>query len=239
MKHAIQSSLISALLLGATSVSPVPARAGDHPKIDLKKGWRRLFNGKDLTGWETRDTAGKKVPDDTWAVEDGAITRKGKAYLWSTEEYGDFILDLEFKVSPRANSGIILRYEPDPTLNRYWWHGLLEIQILDCHGKAEADKHDCGALYDMIAPSKNTMRRAGQWNRMTITAHGSRVAVVLNDEKIVDCDLDDWSEAEKNPDGTPNKYRKPMKDLRRRGHILLQDHPGSIWFRNLYLKPLE
>lgn len=239
MKHGTRSLSILALLLSLTAAPPVRAQADGHPKIDLEKGWRQLFNGKDLAGWETRDTDGKKVPDDTWVVEDGTITRKGNAYLWSAEDYGDFILDLEFKVSPRTNSGIILRHEPDPTAKRYWWNGLLEVQLLDCHGKAVPDKHDCGALYDMVAPCKNTMHKPGEWNRMTITAQKSRVAVVLNDKKIVDVDLDNWSEAEKNPDGTPNKYRKPMKDLRRRGHILLQDHPGAIWFRNLYLKPLD
>lgn len=239
MKHAVQSSLILALLLGITATSPVRTEAGGHPKIDVKKGWRQLFNGEDLTGWETRDSDGKRVPEDTWAIEDGTVTRKGKAYLWSADEFGDFILDLEFKVGARTNSGIILRHKPDATAKRYWSNGLLEIQILDSHGKAQPDKHDCGALYDMIAPSNNTMRKPGEWNRITITAKGSRVAVVLNEEKIIDIDLDDWPEAKKNPDGTPNKYLKPMKDLRRRGHILLQDHPGAIWFRNLYLKALD
>lgn len=83
------------------------------------------------------------------------------------------------------------------------------------------------------------MRKAGQWNRITITAKGSKVTVVMNGEKIVGVDLDDWNEAGKNPDGTPNKYHKPMKDLQRRGHVLLQDHPGSIWFRNIFVKPLD
>ena len=56
---------------------------------------------------------------------------------------------------------------------------------------------------------------------------------LFNGAKIIDADLDDWTEANQNPDGTPNKYHKPMRDLRRTGHILLQDHPGSIWFRNV------
>lgn len=215
------------------------ARAGEHPEIDLEKGWQRLFNGKDLTGWETRDADGRKLPADTWAVEDGALTRKGHAYLWSADQFGDFILDMEFKVSEGTNSGIILRHKADPSLKRYWWNGLLEVQILDSYGKAQPDKHDCGALYDMIAPSKNTMKKAGEWDRITITAKGSKVVVVMNGERIIDVDLDDWPEAGKNPDGTPNKYHKPMKDLRRKGHILLQDHPGSIWFRNIFTKRLD
>ena len=225
--------------IGLTGMTRREARADGHPDIDLKKGWQQLFNGKDLSGWETRDSEGREAPADTWAVEDGTLTRKDHAYLWSTEQFGDFILDMEFKVSPDTNSGIIVRHKPDPGVKRYWWNGLLEVQVLDCHGKAVPDKHDCGALYDMIAPSKNTMNKAGEWNRITITAKGSKVAVVLNGEKIIDVDLDDWAEAGKNPDGTPNKYHKPMKDLGRKGHVLLQDHPGSIWFRNVFIKRLD
>ena len=239
MERGSQRLLILLALVVLMGAGLVVARAGEHPKIDLNKGWQKLFNGKDLTGWEPRDANGRKLPADTWVVEDGTLTRKGHAYLWSTDQFGDFILDMEFKVSPGTNSGIIVRHKADPSMKRYWWNGLLEVQILDSYGKAQPDKHDCGALYDMIAPSKNTMKKAGEWNRITITAKGSKVAVVMNGEKIIDVDLDDWPQAGKNPDGTPNKYHKAMKDLSRQGHVLLQDHPGSIWFRNIYVRPLD
>jgi hypothetical protein len=215
------------------------ARADEHPAVDLHKGWQSLFNGKDLTGWDTRGKGGEAGPSDAWAVENGTLTRKGHAYLRTVEQFGDFILDLEFKVGPGTNSGILLRHNPEYSAGvpQYWWNGLLEIQILDCYGKAVPDKHDCGALYDMVAPGKNTMKKPGEWNRVTITAVGSSLRVVMNGRKIIDVDLDDWTEAGKNPDGTPNKYHQPMKDLPRRGYILLQDHPGSIGFRNIYIKP--
>ncbi len=61
MKHGTRSLSILALLLSLTAAPPVRAQADGHPKIDLEKGWRQLFNGKDLAGWETRDTDGKKV----------------------------------------------------------------------------------------------------------------------------------------------------------------------------------
>ncbi len=224
-----------------TALIGLPAMADQHPEIDPDQGWRSLFNGKDLTGWETRDTNGRKAPADTWIVEDGAIARKGGAYLWSAERYGDFVLDLEFKVAPRTNSGIILRHLPEYMApgQSYWWNGLLEIQILDSYGRAEPSMHDCGSLYDMVAPANNVVKKPGEWNRITVTAQGSKIVVVMNGQKIIDADLDEWTEANRNPDGTRNKYHKPMKELPREGFILFQDHGRPVWFRNIYVKRLE
>ena len=205
------------------------------------RGWVKLFDGTDLAHWQSRLSNGKPAAKDAWAIEDGTLTRKGRAYLWSVEKYGDFILDLELKVGADANSGILLRHNPEYAGGspRYWWNGLLEIQILDSYGKATPDKHDCGALYDMLAPSKNTMKKAGEWNRLTITAQGSRIEVVMNGSQVLDADLADWTQAGKNPDGTPNKYHQPMCKLTGPGHIILQEHPGEIWFRNIAVKPLK
>ena len=203
-----------------------------HPKIDQNNGWKPLFNGKDLSGWA--------CPEGSWAVENGVVARQGGGFLTLVDKYGDFILDLEFKLAPKANSGIILRHIPQPESDKaYWWDGLLEVQLLDSHGKATPDKHDCGAIYDMVAPSVNAVKPAGQWNRVTTVADGSRILVILNGKKIIDLDLDNWTEVGKNPDGSPNKYHKAMKDMPRRGHILLQDHGAAVWFRNVFIKPLE
>ena len=230
-------------------VAPLCALASEHPNINVQRGWTCLFNGKDLAGWHCVTSDNDPVEPDAWAVEDGAVTRKKKGYLRSDKQYGDFILDLQFKVGPpdkkghRTNSGILFRHRPDPELKRqkkrYWHNGLLELQIFDSHDM-EPDKHVCGALYDMIAPSCNPMKKPGEWNRITITADGPAITVILNGEKIIDCSLDDWPEANKNPDGTPNKYNKPMKDLAHKsGYIWLQDHPGEVWFRKIFVKSLD
>jgi hypothetical protein len=206
--------------------------AGEHPTIDVNNGWKPLFNGKDLTGWEM-------ARPGSWAVEEGILTRKGGADLWTAEQFGDFVLDLEFKVAEGSNSGVCLRVQRDPDIQPWWRDGALEIQILDSGGKPVPALQDCGALYDLAAPTKSMMRGRGEWNRLTLTAKGSRVTVVMNGEKIVDADLDRWTEAHKNPDGTPNKYAKPMKDAPRSGYIFLQEHGNPVWFRNIYIKPLN
>ena len=112
-----------------------------------------------------------------------------------------------------------------------------EIQIFDSAGRAPG-KHSCGALYDAVAPSVEASKPAGEWNHIEITADGGRVKVALNGTDVVDADLDRWTEAGKNPDGSKNKFKKALKDFPRRGYVGLQDHNSPVWFRNIKLKPL-
>lgn len=187
-----------------------------------------MFNGKDLSGWTTNVT-------NTWVVVDGVVTWKAAAVdLWTVDQFGDFELELEFKCSPGCNSGVFIR-TADPKDNVQTG---LEIQIWDSSGVAKLEKHQGAALYDAQAASVNAEKRPGEWNRMTITAKGSRVRVVVNGQLVNDIDLDRWTEAGKNPDGSANKYKKPLKDFPRRGHVGLQDHHKAVWFRNVRIREL-
>jgi hypothetical protein len=154
--------------------------------------------------------------------------------MYTKEKFSDFVLRCEFKVSKGCNSGIFIRMaDPnDPVQTGF------EIQVFDSHGKEKPGKHDCGALYDALAPSKNATKPAGEWNRMEVAAKGSTLQVVLNGERVIDADLDHWTEAGKNPDGSPNKYRKALKDFPREGHIGLQDHNHDVWYRNITVQRL-
>jgi hypothetical protein len=192
--------------------------------VAAEYGWKELFNGKDLTGW-----VGKG-----WIVEDGAIARKAGGMLYSAEQYGDFVLDLEFKISKGGNSGVFVRTGDmkDPVQTGF------EIQVFDSVGKTKLGKHDCGALYDALAPAKNVQKPLDQWNRMVITCKGNRITVEMNGEQILDADLDKWTESRKNPDGSPNKFNTPLKDFPRKGYIGLQDHGSPVWYRNIKVKAL-
>jgi hypothetical protein len=203
-----------------------------HPKIDPAKGWKKLLAGGDLAAWKTFPR---------WGVGRGGVLGHQRADIWTADQYGDFILDLEFKVLPASNSGVGIRVPTPPSKKDRCWYrdGALEIQILGPKGHKGSEKGVCCAMYDLVAPSKNMQKKPGQWNRYTITAKGSKIKVIFNGKKVIDMDLDDWTEARKNPDGTPNKYRKAMKDFPRRGHILLQDHGDPVWFRNVYIKKLD
>jgi hypothetical protein len=211
-------------LIGCASGAP----AGD--------GFATLFDGKDLSKWTAAAGNG-------WSVEDGVIALKqredGKEhngdYLWTKEQYGDFVLELEFKVPEKANSGVFFRTSDlkDPVYTGF------EVQVANSFGRADLSRTGtAGAVYDCQAPSRNAVRAPGEWNQLRLTCKGSKVQVVLNGDPVVDMDLDRWTEAQKNPDGTKNKFPRAMKDFARRGYIGLQDHGRPVWYRNIRIKPL-
>ena len=190
-------------------------------------GWITLFDGKSLDAW--------MFPKGSWAVEDGVLARKGGGNIWTKPSFGDFVLDLEFKVTKGTNSGIFLR---SPKGEENWLQGSIEIQILDSFGDRKPNRQDCGAIFDCLAPSVAAEKPIGEWNHMTITFKGHGLKVVLNSKAIIDADLAKWTEAHKNPDGTPNKFDTPYKDMPKVGHIGLQDHGSAVWYRHIKIKPL-
>jgi hypothetical protein len=184
----------------------------------------REIIGKDsVPGWQIRN-----APADSWAAKDGVLSCTSTGGLWggwigSTTEYTDLMLELEFKVSPGANSGVYLRTPKTGHPSAV----ALEIQILDDY--AEKNKtlkpaQFCGSIYKVVAPSKRVSRPAGEWNRMRITAIRDRIVVELNGEKIVDADAKSCPELAK---------RSP------RGFVGFQDHHSLVWFRNVRLTDLS
>jgi type 1 glutamine amidotransferase len=205
----------------AVDAAPLPATAAQ-----TQPAWITLFNGQDLAGWTCKPGA--------WAAEDGALARKGGSDIWTEQQFGDFILDLEFKIDKETNSGVFFR---TADINDCVQTGI-EMQVLDSYGKPEADKHDCGAIYDCLAPSKNAVKPPGEWNTLHLVCRGPRIQIVLNGARIIDMNLDDWKEAGQNPDGSPNKFRTAYKDMPRAGYIGFQDHGKGVWYRNIRIRPL-
>jgi sugar phosphate isomerase/epimerase len=196
----------------------------------------RPFGWKDLLA---KDLANCTFKPGSWAVEDHVLTRKGtkksRGDIWTKQTYGDFILDLEFKLAEKTNSGIFFR---TADINDLVQTGI-EVQVYDSHSKTKVGNHDCGAVYDCLAPSKNMAKKPGEWNRCTIKCRENKIYVLLNGEQIIDMDLDLWTEPQKNPDGTKNKYKAPFKDRPRIGHIGFQDHGHPVWYRNIKILRLE
>ena len=201
-----------------------PASAGLAP----------LFNGKDLKGWQP--------PAAHWVVENGVLTLKDSTdrkehndgYLWTEKTYGDFVLDLEFKVWEGANSGVFLR---TTGLKNPVQTGI-EIQVGSSAPGRPLGRGSVGGIYDLVAPAKDLLK-PDDWNRYVITCKGSRISVALNGEPVSEADLDLWREAQKNPDGSKNKFNRPLKEFARKGYIGFQDHGTPVSYRNIRIRTLD
>ncbi len=224
-------------VLRTTAATAVLLLLSTSIAVAADDGFVSLFNGKDLSGWITG-------PDNAWVVEDGTLTLRremdGKEhnadYLWTKETYGDFVLELQWKIPERANSGVFLR---TPDLKDPVYTGI-EVQVCNSYGRTEWSKGGCaGAIYDCLAPSKNPIKEPGQWNDYRITCRGSQIVVELNGQRIIDMDLDRWTTPKQNPDGTPNKFPTALKDFAREGHVGFQDHGRPVWYRNVRIKRLK
>jgi hypothetical protein len=176
-----------------------------------------LFNGRDLTGW---------VPlhGGHWVVEDGVLIgrngtnwstnpEKSGSWLRTQKEYGDVIFELEYAINDKGNSGIFIHagLEKNPAFTGH------EVQILDDHGR-EPKKFTSGSLYDVVAPSRNMSKPAGEWNQVRIECRGKHIEVTMNGEKIVSYDT----------------------DRRTRGYLGLQNHDDKavVRFRNMKVTEL-
>lgn len=228
MKHKISVILTSALM--ATSIT---LNAGEVKHPDTS-GWQPLFK-EDLSN-------AIKPAGDVWTMKNGEITPSQDQCIWSENDYENFVLDLECRFGPGANSGIIL-YSVD---TNNWVPGAIEIQVLDdAHErwKNEEPHLKFGSIFGHTAPKKAMGKPAGQWNRFTITCKGQNIKIVLNGEEIIDIDMKDYTSAETNPDGSkvPGWLPKPMSTLPTKGKIGFQGKHGGVpvWFRNIKIKELE
>ncbi len=200
-----------------------PAEAQAHRGTP---GWRSLFHGSSLQQWQ--------VKPGTWEVEEGAAVCRGGAYLWSDQQYEDFILELEFKIPEKGNSGIFFR---TADLNDPVQTGI-ELQVYDTYGQ-EPTRNSCGAIYDVMAPKVNAVRKPGEWNHVVLRCEGPRIWAAMNGEEIIEMNLDRWTTAGENPDGTKNKFKTAYKEMPRRGYVGFQDHGNPVWYRNIRIKPLS
>lgn len=187
-------------------------------------GWKDLF---------AADLSNAKVEPKSWVLQEGVLELMGGGDIWTKAQYGDFVLDFDFRLQERTNSGVFLR------CGNQEWMPWAEVQIADSFGQ-EISRHICGAIFDVQSPAVNAVLPAGQWNRMTIRAQGSQIQVRLNNQQIIDINLNEWKEAGKNPDGSNNKFNIAYKDLPRKGFLGLQDHRDGtkVLYRNVKIKEL-
>ncbi len=190
----------------------------------LAAEWKPLFNGKDLSGWQAVDG-----PMSSWKVEDGLLycSGGGGGWLSTDRQYANFELELEFRVPPEGNSGVFLRA---PHAGNPAYAGM-EVQILDDTAPIYADLQPfqyCGSVYGIAAPKSRASKKPGDWQTMRIVCNARRVQVELNGVPIVDTNLDDHKQAEKEHPGI----------TRASGFVGLQNHGTRLDFKGIRLREL-
>jgi hypothetical protein len=245
-------SRVLAFLVGLSALAlltlPLPAKV-ESPSVkedkagpdDNKppKGFKDLFNGKDLTGWQglvelperkklTPEQLAQKQKEANekylphWTVKDGILHYDGKGQsLQTVKDYGDFELYVDWKIPKGGDSGIYLRGNP-------------QVQIWDSDNLPDSLKKDrgtgSGGLWNNQKHPNQPLVKAdkpvGQWNTFHIIMKGDRVTVFLNGKKVVD--------------NTPlENFWERGKPLPAKGPIELQHHGGPLWFKNIYIKQLS
>ena len=207
---------------------------------EKKDGWTLLFDGKSTSGWHNFNSTQVGA---AWKIDDGALhldTSNGAkgGDLVTSNEYENFELYLEWKISPCGNSGLLFNVIEDPKYQQVWYTGP-EMQVLDntCHPDAKIHKHRAGDLYDLVACSTETVKPAGEWNQVRIISKNSSYEFWLNGTKVVSFTMHDaaWDEMI-----SKSKF-KDMPDFAkaRKGHLALQDHGDKVWYRNLKIRSVK
>jgi hypothetical protein len=202
-----------------------------------------LFDGKHLDHWEFGEGAWAINDDgvlycnmETVTAKNGTTRTRGMGYIWTKQDYENFELSFSYKLSEGANSGVFFRTDKDNPVQ-----GGFEIQLMDdegfqkSHGKKDG-KNLNGAFYDAQAASSDPAKPAGQWNQMTVKCQGPNIQISINGVVVNKVDVDRWDTANKNPDGTPNKFKTPLKELPRTGRIGFQNHGQVAWFKDVKIR---
>lgn len=208
--------------------------------------WQILFDGSGFEGWKQygSDRIGSKweILDSMLVVsnEADAIEKNtGFGYsLMTAEQYANFELELEYRMSPGGNSGIMFRVQEDSAYFQDYVTGP-EYQLLDDKDSPTESLPNrmTAALYDMYAPDGKLLNPAGEWNKVRIVADGNDIEHWLNGTKVLEytigseefmsrkagskwADTESWAAFEK-------------------GHISLQDHGDKVEFRNIRIRELK
>jgi hypothetical protein len=220
--------------------------------LGAQGAWRSLFDGKSFAGW--RGLGYDSVPTAHWKIVDGSIMKVASKNvpklpdgqpasggdLMTIPTFRDFELEFEWKVAPGSNSGVKYNVAEDMSMKSANHAALgFEYQVLDdsLNSDNKIPSHRAGSLYDLIpSPDSKHLMKVGAWNRARIVFRGNHGEHWLNGEKLVDFDL-----------GTPrmdslmakSKYKSIAGFAdKRAGHIVLQDHNETAYFRNIRIREL-
>jgi hypothetical protein len=202
---------------------------------EQKAGWKLLFDGTTTTGW--RGYKSQSLPAE-WHVEDGTLTKSKPAHdIVSTDKYGNFDLQLDWKLARKGNAGVF--YRGTEEYDHVYWSAP-EYQLLDDakHPDGHSRLTSAGAAYALYPSPAGIVKPGGQWNSTRIVVRGSHVEHWLNGQKVVEYDLGspDWEAKVK-----AAKFAEwPHYGRAARGHIAIQgDHSGTLQLRNVRIRELR
>ncbi len=216
---------------------------------EAAEGWKLLFDGKCSCGWQSAKKPGT-FPEKGWKIENGILTvEKGNGGesenggdIITSRPYRDFILKVDFKITPGANSGI--KYFVNPETNKGAGSAIgCEFQVLDdkLHPDAKLGvkgNRTMGSLYDLIPAKKGPWESytIDGWQRAMIVVKGKHVEHWLNGVKIVEYERDNqmWDALV-----AYSKYKDwPNFGNAEEGYILLQDHGDQVSYRSIKILEL-
>ncbi len=199
------------------------------------QGWQLLFDGQTPRGWRGYGKAA--FPEKGWTVEEGwlkHVARGGGGDVVTDQVYGDFELAFEWRSGANANSGVkyFVREQGGGAIGH-------EYQLLDDGARRSRirSKNETASFYDVLAPDIDAPPHpAGQTNQSRIVVQGDRVEHWLNGRKALDYEL---GSARVRAAVAASKFRNVAAfGTKQPGRLLLQDHGGEIWFRNVKLRVL-
>ena len=212
-------------------------------RSEKKEGWKLLFDGKTTKGWHTylRDTVGSK-----WQIKDDALVfdpsqpQSGGGDIVTNDEYENYELNLEWKISKGGNSGIIFDVQENPKYNATYLTGP-EMQVLDNidAGDNKKQNHLAGCLYDLSGDSTvSKPNPVGEWNKVRLIQNKGHLTFWLNGIQTYDGQIgsEEW-----NALVAKSKFAgKSFSDFAKvtKGKIALQQHPGSSEWRNIKIRML-
>jgi hypothetical protein len=222
--------LVSALLLAAGMGGDASAKDPPPPTTQ----WRVLFDGALLDtfrGWRSDG-----MPEG-WHVVDGTLAKEGHVDdLVTRDQFGNFELELEWKIGKAGNSGVF--YRGTREYDEIYWSGP-EYQLLDDANAPDGRNPLTAAAsaYGLYAPPAGVVKPFGEWNKTRIVLKGDHVEHWLNGRKVVEYDL-------RSPEWTAkvaaSKFKEyPHYGLAKSGLIGIQgDHPGSLALRHIRIREL-
>jgi len=224
----------------ASDSSSTAITKADSPAV-ATNDWVSLFDGNSTSGWHTY---GKTDVGSTWKVDSGTLhlvppkNNKESGDLVTNDSYENFDLKLEWKISPKGNSGIIFLVNEDTAQYKNTYNTGPEMQVLDNNGHSDAKivKHRAGDLYDLISSSKETVKPAGEWNQAEVIINNGKLDLILNGTNVVSTTLwdDNWNKMV-----AGSKFKTmPGFAKSHSGKIALQDHGNEVWYRNISIKKL-